>query len=215
MTIGWGRTGCARPKRGPVRMRRGMKGSWMLRKLIRVKKSPGFASGEEWTPVGTASSLKSEIRNPRADCKSPVDERFLGYLSWVLPSPFPSRIFCHPFFARIRDGDAMRSLNQPASRNRRTRQQKKVGKKWMAKNEAHRSLKKLQNLRRDFKSPSFRRPAPSNYTNRLIGSDSAFCNCLPKSETNPKPEVRRAPVRTNVIRISDFELFSGFGFRIS
>src|SRR5262245_1383834 len=114
-----------------------------------------------------------------ADCKSPVDERFLGYLSWVLPSPFPSRIFCHPFFARIRDGDAMRSLNQPASRNRRTRQQKKVGKKWMAKNEAPRSLKKLQNLRGDFKSPSFRRPAPSNYTKRLLGSDSAFCNCLP------------------------------------
>src|SRR5262245_3826715 len=144
-----------------------------------------------------------------ADCKSPVDERFLGYLSWVLPSPFPSRIFCHPFFARIRDGDAMRSLNQPASRNRRTRQQKKVGKKWMAKNEAPRSLKKLQSLRCDFKSPRFRRPAPSNYTNRLLGSDSAFCNCLSKSE------IRMASGRTEALRTSGFGFVSDFGLRIS
>src|SRR5262245_42008778 len=128
----------------------------------------------------SSGSKGSKFRISRADCKSPVDERFLGHHSWVLPSPLPLRIFRHPFFARIRDGDAMRSLNQPASRNRSTRQQKKVGKKWTAKNEVPRSFEKTPKPETSFQKSKISQTSIFKLSEPIFRFHLSFCNCLPK-----------------------------------
>src|SRR5262245_26777463 len=158
----------------------------------------------------SSGSKGSKFRISRADCKSPVDERFLGHHSWVLPSPLPLRIFRHPFFARIRDGDAMRSLNQPASRNRSTRQQKKVGKKWTAKNEVPRSFEKTPKPETSFQKSEISQTSIFKLSEPIFRFHLSFCNCLWNLQRPFKFQMTSSKFQIGFLRNSDFQIPNWF-----